>query len=104
MVAPRRGPIWGGMPGTGGRPRRIGGDDDIAAVADAETRASIGDSKEKENPVLAALKQRELPLGETSVEVSGLLYFIFEGKHKLKDFELMYKSRGTSTLLLDFEK
>jgi hypothetical protein len=103
MVAPRRGPIWGGIPGTGGRPQRVGGDTDIASVSDAETRAQIGDAKDKENPLLAALKKRELPEGEVSEEKSGLLYFVFEGKHRLKDFELMYKTKG-DTLTLDFEK
>jgi hypothetical protein len=91
------------MPGTSGRPQRIGGDNDIASVSDAETRAQIGDAKEKDNPVLAALKEKELPQGELAEPASGLLYFIFEGKHKLKDFELMYKSKG-ETLILDFEK
>lgn len=99
----QRGPIWGGMPGSGGRPRRLGGDNDVSAIDPGETRASITDTKEKDNPVLAALKQRELPQAEVTEQAAGLLYFLFEGKHKLKDLELMYKGPG-GNLMLDFEK
>ena len=35
--------------------------------------------------------------------VSGLLYFTLDGKHKLKDLELMYKS-PEGVLTLDFQK
>jgi hypothetical protein len=103
MVGPRMGPVWGGMPGTSGRPQRIGGDNDVSSVSEAETRAELGDTKSKDNPLLQALKQKELVQGETSDEASGLLYFVFEGKHKLKDLELMYKTPD-GTLTLDFEK
>jgi hypothetical protein len=99
----RQGPIWGGMPGTGGRPRRLGGDQDVGQVDPGETRASITDTKEKDNPVLLALKQKELPEAEIAEPATGLLYFLFEGKHKLKDLELMYKGPG-GNLMLDFEK
>jgi hypothetical protein len=103
MIGQQRGPIWGGMPGTGGRPTRIGGDNDVASVSEAETRAQIGNTKEKDNPLLDALKKKELPQTRISEETSGLLYFVFEGKHKRKDLELMYKTTG-GTLILDFEK
>lgn len=103
IVQQQRGPIWGGMPGTGGRPRRLGGDNDVSAIDPGETRASITDTKEKDNPVLAALKQKELPQAEIAEPAAGLLYFLFEGKHKLKDLELMYKGPG-GNLMLDFEK
>lgn len=103
MVGQRRGPIWGGMPGTGGRPRRMGGDNDVSSVSEAETRTQSGDTKDKDSALLAAMKQKELPQGEISEETSGLLYFVFEGKHKLKDFELLCKTRS-GTLTLDFEK
>ena len=102
-IAQQRGPIWGGMPGTGGRPTRLGGDRDVSGVDPGETKASITDTKEKDNPVLAALKQKELPQAETAEPATGLLYFLFEGKHKLKDLELMYKGPG-GNLMLDFAK
>jgi hypothetical protein len=107
MMNPGRGPIWGGVPGTGSRPTRIGGDDNgaVASGPASETQASIktDSSKEKPNPLLDLLKQRSLPQGETSDTVSGLLYFFLEGKHKLKDLELMYKSPA-GRMILDFQK
>jgi hypothetical protein len=104
-IGGQRGPIWGGIPGTGGRPRRVGGEDDAitgGAVA-GETRASIEDKRGGDNPVMAALRKKELPLTRTADPASGLLYFILEGKHKLKDLELIYKGPG-GTLILDFQK
>jgi hypothetical protein len=104
MVNQNRGPIWGGMPGTGGRPRRIGGDDEAVGPVDpGETKATITKNKDEESPLLTALRQKELPLAGSAEPVSGLIYFIFEGKHKVKDLELMYKGPG-GTLMLDFEK
>jgi hypothetical protein len=103
-VMPRnRGPIWGGMPGTGGRPTRLGGDNDVSGVTPAEASATITNDEQKENPVLSMLKQKELAQTEISEPSSGLLYFLFEGKHKLKDLELMYKGPG-GNLMLDFQK
>jgi hypothetical protein len=101
----RRGPIWGGVPGTGDRPRRVGGDDDgaITATAPGKTEASIQNEEKDKNPVLAALKEKELGQGKVAESKSGLLYFMLEGKHKLKDLELIYKAPG-GTLILDFEK
>jgi hypothetical protein len=99
-----RGPIWGGMPGTGDRPRRIGGDGEAAGPVDpGETTATAVTDKSQENPLLTALRQKELPVAELAEPASGLLYFIFDGKHKVKDLELMYKGAG-GTLILDFEK
>lgn len=104
MLGNRRGPIWGGMPGTDTRPQRIGGDNDVSSVTQAETKSEIADKKEaEENPVLAALRKKELAQGKTAEPVKGYLYYIFEGKHKLKDLELMYKT-PQGTLMLDFQK
>ncbi len=103
MVGRRR-PIWGGMPGTTGRPSRIGGDNDVSSVTTAETKIQVTDKKESEdNPVLAALKNKEVPQGKTLEPVKGYFYYIFDGKHKLKDLELMYKT-PQGTLMLDFVK
>lgn len=87
------GPIWGGTPGTGTRPERIGGDDTgIGNTAGAEVRASLdpGARNGKENPLLKRLKEKMLPAGETAGPLSGLLYFPLEGKHKPKDLRLEY--------------
>lgn len=99
----RRGPIWGGAPGTGTRPRRIGGDDDGAASGPTQTQASVGEGQAENSSLLDALKQKALPRTETNEPLSGLLYFFLEGKHKLKQLELMYKS-PSGRLVLDFER
>ncbi len=101
-----RGPIWGGAPGTGTRPQRVGSDGEsaVSGTGVTETQAAIDDgSKDKENPFLAVLKEKSLQQTETSEPTTGLLYFYFEGKHKLKDLELMYKSPA-GRMMLDFQK
>ena len=108
MMNGSRGPIWGGVPGTTSRPRRVGGDDDVGGSSSGttESSSSIKDEKDKnkkENPLLATLKERALPEREIDEAVSGLLYFMFEGKQKLKDIELMYKG-PSGRLILDFQK
>lgn len=103
-MGPRRGPIWGGIPGTGGRPQRVGGDNDVSSVTQAETKSQVADKKEDtDNPVLAALKKKELAQGKTVEPAKGYLYYILDGKHKLKDLELMYKT-PQGNLMLDFLK
>ncbi len=83
----------GGMPGTGGRPRRIGGEDNVgyAAAPDAPTVAS---SQTKASPVLTTLKDKELRLGEIRKPVTGYLYFAVDPKQKPKNFFLHYKGAG----------
>jgi len=104
LMSGNRGPIWGGVPGTGTRPERVGGDGEVAQSGGSATEAdSAIKSEGKENPLLNVLKQKALPQTETNEPVSGLLYFFFEGKHKLKDLELMYKSPA-GRLILDFQK
>jgi hypothetical protein len=100
-----RGPIWGGAPGTMGRPRRIGGDDNVVGSSGTEETKATVDSGEKqpENPLLAVLKEKVLVEKESSEPVSGLLYFLFEGKHKLKDLDLIYKSPD-GRVILDFQR
>ena len=103
IMSPRRGPVWGGIPGTGDRPRRMGGDNDVAAVTEAETKTTVNDSTEKDNPVMSALKAKELQQGQTPDAVSGFLYFILEGKQKLKNLDLLIRT-SAGNLLLDFQK
>jgi hypothetical protein len=100
----RRGPIWGGVPGSGDRPRRIGSDEEAAGSATPAQASATMDSKSKEdNPLLEALKAKILPEKKTQEAVKGQLYFLLDGKHKLKDLELMYKNSG-GRLILDFLK
>jgi hypothetical protein len=95
------GPIWGGIPGTMGRPRQLGDPDGgvvgSGASAETETKATQSNDakdadKDKNNPLIAALNRKMMPEKETKDPVSGLLYFPLEGKKiKLKDIELIYK-------------
>jgi hypothetical protein len=93
-MAEDRGPVWGGIPGTGGRPERMS--DGVPGMGNApgQTRAQakiIRGDKDKPNPLLAVLKEKVLQEGEISKPVSGLLYFSLEGKHKPKDLKLEYR-------------
>lgn len=88
------GPIIGGMPGTGGRPMQLPGNGVGVGGGGGggEGTASVQNQKsEANNPLLEALKAKVLPTTTSEETVSGLLYFPLEGKHKLKDLELLYK-------------
>lgn len=92
------GPVWGGIPGTMGRPSRLpgsggsvgsGGGDATTNESKIETDAN----KDKPNPLLSKLKEKALPQKEVSDNTTGLLYFQIEGKKiKPKDLELHYKT------------
>ncbi len=72
--AENNGPIWGGI--GGGRPQRLPGQGATVGSAGGETSAQAtaqDDPKAKDNPLLATLKQRELPQKKTSEPLSGLL-------------------------------
>jgi len=94
MMAENPGPVWGGI--GGGRPQRMGGQNATlgnAGTSSTEASAEAG-LKQKEDPLLAVLKQKVLPETETTQPLSGLLYFSLEGKHKPKDLELRYAGPG----------
>jgi hypothetical protein len=101
-----RGPMWGGMPGTGTRPRRVGGDGEGGSIQGGSEAAAKVDSESMkgDNPLLVLLKERVLPEKETNDAVTGLLYFFLEGKHKMKHLELLYKTPAGNKLMLDFER
>jgi len=95
MMGQGNGPVWGGIPGAGGMPRRLPGNG--GAVGNTgETSAAEAKVESQEgarpNPVLAVLKQKILPEKEITEPSSGLLYFQIEGKVKTKDLELHYKT------------
>ena len=103
MRGANRGPVVGGVPGTGTRPRRAGGESEASGGgggAQAEAKVIHAD---KENPLLAVLKAKILPEGQTLEPVSGQLYFLLEGKHKPKDLDLLYKT-AEGLLEVDFVK
>jgi hypothetical protein len=85
------GPIVGGYPGSG-RPRRMGGDGVASGSSPGGASATaVSGAGEKPSALLDVLKQKELPIKETGIPVSGLLYFPME-KQKLKDLELIYNT------------
>ena len=105
------GPTWGGVPGTMGRPQQLPGEGGIvgnsgrgaAEVATGVEATGGSTGGKKADPLLTALKEKSLPVGEVKEPVSGLLYFALEGKHKLKDVTLIYKG-PYGRLVLSFGK
>ncbi|HLJ49219.1 MAG TPA: hypothetical protein VKU01_24570 [Bryobacteraceae bacterium] len=89
------GPIWGGGPGSTGAPQRLPGSGGSAG-SNGDVTVPENSVKEevnnKENPLLQVLKEKTLPTKETDDTVSGLLFFLLDGKIKIKDLELHYKS------------
>lgn len=88
-------PIWGGIPGTGGRPTMGGpssgvGSGNTPGQEKAEATVQT-DDKKPVNPLLKILDEKMLPDKESLQPVSGLLFFPIEGKLKIKDLELIYK-------------
>ncbi len=90
-----RGPVWGGM--GGGMPRTMPGmgaqtaGSGTAQATEAAASIDDGSGKQKENPLLAKLKEKILPEKDINGPVTGQLYFLMEGKQKVKDLELLYK-------------
>jgi hypothetical protein len=102
------GPIWGGVGGIGmgSRGANPGKDAPVGVQADNgdKDRGNPDKPKEKEkdNPLLAALKAKSLPEVETKDPVEGLLYFLIDGKYKQKDLALFYKGQA-GRLTMEFE-
>ncbi len=86
-----------GIPGSGGPPLSLPGSQPPtvgSSTADtSEASASIEDDKTnpEQKALLKLLHEKRLPEGEVEGPVSGLLYFVFEGKHKIKHFEFVYR-------------
>jgi hypothetical protein len=92
------GPSWGGM--GGGMPRTMPGmgaqgmGNGTASATEAAASLDEAAGKQKENPLLALLKEKILAEKETSEPIAGQLYFLMEGKQKVKDIELFYKTEA----------
>jgi hypothetical protein len=99
------GPVWNRVPGTGpfGRPQGATGVGNSSTVTEAKATVS-NTTDQKPNPLLDALKAKLLPQKEeTNDAVSGLLYFLLDGKTpKTKDLSLIYKS-PQGRLIVDFK-
>ena len=98
------GPIWGGAPGTGARPRKLGGPPNaIGGGSSHQTEQTVEARFEDDDSVLARLRAKELPLHSEDTPVSGYLYFEIPAKVKRKHLELSYD--GTlGELLIEFKK
>ena len=83
--------IIGGAPGTGTRPRTLGGQGGTFGSGGVTSQEIKVKAEEREaTSLLGRLQQLELPIGETRGTVSGYLYFQVSAKHKLKHYELTY--------------
>lgn len=83
--------IIGGAPGTGTRPRTLGGQGGSFGSGRGTSREiKVSAEKREATSLLGRLQQLELPIGETRETVSGYLYFQVTAKHKLKHYELTY--------------
>lgn len=89
-----RGPVWGGIGGGGiGRlPGQGNGIGNTATIDEAAVTIDKGKAGEGKSPVLLALEEKVLvDSKETNEPVAGQLYFLMEGKHKVKQLELHYR-------------
>ena len=100
-----RGIPVGGVPGTGTRPRRIGGDETLTGggVGTAQTSEVTQRETGEEGDLLSRLQSAELPLGEVDDIVHGYLYFQLNPKEKPKHLTLNYEGPG-GEFQIHFEK
>jgi hypothetical protein len=94
------GPIWAGIgksqPGKAPEPKKTDAD---TPAANPESSA---DHPNSDSALLAILKAKSLPDGETTKPVEGLLYFRMDGKNKLKDLTILYKG-DAGRMVADFK-
>ena len=81
----------------------IGGFGTGSSVDPGTADISQGDTKKAPNsPLLKILESKMLPDKETKEPVEGLLYFLLDGKNKVKDLGLLYKGPA-GRLAMDFK-
>ncbi len=95
MAQERRVP-WGGV---GGMPMGLPGSGGGIGSSTASTTEAVAITKDvdpaaKPDPLLAILESKILPEKEITEPITGQLYFLFEGKLKLKDLQLFVKAPG----------
>ncbi len=97
-------PIWGGLPGTGTRPRRVGGPPDaLGGGASAEVQQSVEGRTEGNGGAAERLQSAELPLRMVDEPASGYLYFEIPAKVKRKHLELSYDG-GLGKFRVEFKR
>ncbi len=103
------GPIWGGIGGIGGtRPpgsghpaASPGGKDDDPKLDTGSVDKKDDKTEKDSNPLMDALKAKELPEKESTEPLEGLLYFPIDGKIKPKDLRVIYKGPA-GRLIMEF--
>lgn len=104
------GPVWGGVGGIGGGSRPAGsghasaspeGKDDDPKIDNGPDEKKDEKAEKDVNPLLEALKAKELPDKESTEPVEGLLYFPIEGKIKPKDLRVIYQGPA-GRLIMEF--
>lgn len=97
VMGQNNGPVWSGPVGSS-RPRQLpgsGGGIGTAPTQVATNQTEAVDTKpEKDSPLKKLLIEKELIAGEIKTPTKGLLYFPIDGKHKTKNFMLMYRGLG----------
>jgi hypothetical protein len=93
------GPIWSGIGKSRSIPPEKGSSD--APTPAPDDRVDL--TKQSDAQLLALLKSKSLPEGDTAKPVEGLLYFRMDGKNKLKDLSLLYKG-DAGRLVADFKQ
>ena len=97
-------PIWGGAPGSGTRPRRLGAPPrGVGAGAGGTSRQTLERETRSADPVLGRLQAIELPLVAADKPISGYLYFELPAKTKRKHLELSYDGE-LGEFLIEFKK
>ncbi len=97
-------PVWGGAPGTGTRPRRLGTPaNTVGSGVASEQQQTLEQRTQGEEPVLDRLHAIELPLETADDPVAGYLYFELPAKNKRKHLELSYDG-VLGEFLIEFKK
>ena len=97
-------PIWAGVPGTGGRPRRLGGPPGaIGGGSSGAEQQTVEQRRQGDDSVLDRLHAMELPLESDDQPVSGYLYFEIPAKIKRKHLELSYDG-PLGEFLIEFKR
>jgi hypothetical protein len=81
----------------------VGGFGGGSTVDPGKVDVSQSDTKKApDNPLMKILESKMLPDKETKEPVEGLLYFLLEGKNKIKDLGLLYTGPA-GRLAMDFK-
>lgn len=64
------------------------------STAPVAVDAKMNDKKPGDKKLLDALNAKEFPTKKTDDPVEGYLYFSLDGKHKLKNLEVLYRGDG----------